>query len=137
MKRTTRRCPRCGLPLESGQIRAAGTFPCPNCDAQLQASNLYGRWIGVASFSLSVGGSFALGFTGRHLIYAIFLLTVVTDVMLINLFKYLIPPKIATALPSKSFRQVTREIMGPATLDLSDKKPSSRQDGVPGEDHPV
>jgi hypothetical protein len=130
----TRTCPHCGVPLKPGQIRGAGIFPYPNCQAHLQASTRYGQWVGLASFLLAVGASFALGFAGLHLIYAILLLTVIADVLLINLLKYAIPPKITAALPPKAFRQVAREIMGPTVLGLSDTKRSSRRDGPADED---
>lgn len=134
MKTTTRTCPHCSMSLKPREIRAAGTFPCPNCHAQLQAPNRYGRWIGLASLLLSIGGSFALGFTGLHLIYAVLLLTLAVDVLLINLFKYALPPKVVTALPPKSFRQIAREHMGPAVLDLGTKERSSRRGGGPDGD---
>jgi len=101
---------------------AAGRFPCPDCGTQLQAPHSYARWLGLCNLLFSLALLTALGFRGLHLLYAVGLAWVPVQFLAINLVKYAIPPKIETALPSKPFRQIAREIMGPAELNLRDKK---------------
>jgi hypothetical protein len=101
---------------------AAGRFQCPNCGTQLQAADSYARWLGVGNLLFSLALFVALGFRGVHLFYAVALAWVPFQFLLINLAKYAIPPKIEIALPSKSFRQISREIRAPTELNLRDKK---------------
>jgi predicted RNA-binding Zn-ribbon protein involved in translation (DUF1610 family) len=116
-------CPDCHVSLRPAQIRAAGAFSCPKCGVQLQASNRYGRLIALVSFLFSIAASLTLGFRGWQLVCAILVFVALIDILAINLVKYAIPPRIGAALPSKSFHQIAREIMGPTELNLRDKKP--------------
>jgi hypothetical protein len=124
-------CPKCGAPLKPAQILAAGPFRCPNCDAKLQASDSYGRWIALGSLVLSVVVPLVFGIRGLHFLYAVLLLLVVIVYLAVHLLKYAIPPKIGVSVPKTPLRQLVREIMGPTELNLRDKnRPQARNHDV-------
>jgi hypothetical protein len=112
----------CGAQLKRGQIVAAGSFECPNCQTKLQASNRYGRWIALCSLLFSVFTSLTLGYRGLHLLYAVLLVLVVIDFLALNLVKYALPPKIEIAVPPAPLSQLVRGLKAPTELNLRDKQ---------------
>ena len=119
MNRTVK-CVSCGRLLRPRDIRAAGRFPCPGCGTQLQAPNSYGRWVGLGSLLFSVVASFALGFRGLHLLYAVLSLLIVVDVLAINLSKYAVLPNIE--VPPTPFSELLPQIYGGTEINLRDKR---------------
>ena len=99
---------------------------CPHCLVELEASTRYGEWIGFASVVLAFSVATTVGFRGLHLAYATLAIFIVADILLINLFRYVVPPQVFVASPPKSFREIVRETMGPTELNLRDKD-SARQ----------
>jgi len=112
---------KCGARLKPREILTAGPFPCRNCHTQLQAPSSYGRWIGFGSLLLAVAVFFGLGFGGLHLLCAVLLSWFPIVYLAVQFVKYAVPPKIVIAVPRRPLRQVVREIMGPAELNLRDK----------------
>jgi hypothetical protein len=99
MGRPIRNCVKCGATLTYDQIREAGPFPCPACNAQLQAPRYYGRLVVFGSILLATLAFAALGFRGFHLLYAVLAALVPVVFLAMNLVKYVIPPKIEIYLP--------------------------------------
>jgi hypothetical protein len=99
MKSLLRSCVVCGNPLKYEEILSAGPFPCPTCNARLQAPKSYGRWIALGSLLLPAVVFWALGFGGLHLLYAILLTWFPVGYLALHLVKYVMPPKIEIYLP--------------------------------------
>jgi len=102
VKKTVGTCPECGRSLKYREILAAGPFACPVCQAQLQAPDSYGRWIGLGSLLLPVAILGAFGFRGLHLLYAVLLSFLPIDWLALRLVKYVMPPKIEIYLPRET-----------------------------------
>jgi RNA polymerase subunit RPABC4/transcription elongation factor Spt4 len=115
----TRACPKCHKPLRAANIAPAGSFECPHCRTRLQAPNSFGVSVAVASLISSVALSLGIGLRGVRLFSAAAILLVIIDFVAINVVKYVIPPKIQLASPSKSFR----ELVGRVELNLRDAVP--------------
>ncbi len=122
MKHPIRLCVKCGALLKCQEILAAGPFPCPICHTQLQAPSSYGRWLGLGSLLLAVAGFLCLGFTSLRLVWAVLLSWFPIDYLALQFVKYVVPPRIEIALGRRPLRQAVREIMGPAELNLRNKK---------------
>lgn len=122
MKRLAK-CPNCEALLMPWEIRGAGTFSCPYCGTQLQATESYGHWISLGNVGLSTGIFLALGFRGFHLLYAVLLAWLPVEFIAINSLPWVVPPKIEIAKPQKPLRDTLREINGRTELNLRDRKP--------------
>jgi hypothetical protein len=93
------RCTGCGTALAAKDIVAAGPFPCPVCQTQLQASGSYTQLIGWGSAFVSIIVLAALGFRGFRLLCAVLIAFVPVLYVATNFAKYLFPPRIEIYLP--------------------------------------
>jgi hypothetical protein len=101
-------CPKCGGLMKPGQIRAAGPFPCPICQTQIQAPPSYGHWVHFLSVVASATTFWAFGLRRFHLLYAVLLAWWPVLVLAMNLVKYIVPPRIKIAAPVKPISEILR-----------------------------
>jgi hypothetical protein len=122
MKRPVRRCINCGTALKPAVIRPTGAFPCPVCNTQLQAPSSYANRIAMLNVVISVAASYALGFRGLYLLFAVVLAWWFLEFLIVNLGRYIVPPKVEIAVPPKTISQIFRERNQRTELKLNDKK---------------
>jgi uncharacterized paraquat-inducible protein A len=99
MRRNGVSCIRCGAPLRTRDIKVAGPFSCPACQARLQARESYAQWSFWGSMVTVTALLFIFGFRGLSLLYALLLAAIPTLYVEVNFLKYLIPPRIEDYLP--------------------------------------
>lgn len=118
MKKPVARCIKCGALLSAWEIRAAGTFPCPKCQTDLEACSSYANWISAANLLFSASAFFIFGFKGWRLLFAVLLSWFPLQFLLSNLVPYILPPKIELGDPRAPFQK----LRDPVELNLSGKK---------------
>lgn len=134
MLRAAKKCPRCHAPLPPGEILPVGQFPCRACQTQLQASNSYQIWTVAINTLTCVAIPCVLGFRHLHLVYAVLLAWWPLLFLLVNVGRYMVPPKVEVAAPQKTSSEALREAKRniseiwrdePLNLNLNDKKKQS------------
>lgn len=93
------RCPKCGAQIESSQVLAVGPFPCPHCQARIEAPESYGGWIGLGNLLISGGALWLCGSSGLHLVAATLLAWFPVQFVALRLVRYMVPPRLREYLP--------------------------------------
>lgn len=122
MRKRVRTCPTCGAALKADLIRPVGTFPCPACGARLQATTSYLWWAGLANVAVCTALFAVLGLRGVYLGLAVALAHFPVQRLTLGHIARAIPPRVRSALPSKTISQLLRERNGPVSLNLDNRK---------------
>jgi hypothetical protein len=133
MLKPIRKCPKCDTTLRRAEIRPAGHFPCPVCQAQLEATSSYTGWIMVINTLVCVMICLVMGLRNLRLVLVALLVWWPLFLLLMAVGRYIVPPKVELGVAAKT----TSEILGdarrniseiwrdePLSLNLNDKKRS-------------